>query len=175
MLRTAHAVFTLTLISSVAVFAQKGANLSGTWITDPARSESAHQATPVGPITLVISQTPKEIIIETRTDAKDKSSVANEKLTYRLDGSENTMVGASGESVVCKARWDGLDLIADTVRNLNDSTVTTHWVLRISETGNEITIRKTLTVQHGYQAQGASNNVGTGTDIFVRSGTAGKK
>jgi hypothetical protein len=34
--------------------------------------------------------------------------------------------------------------------------------------GKEVTVRKTLTVQHGYQFQDAKN-VGTGIDIFVKT------
>lgn len=167
MLRTAIAMSTLALLSHFAAFTQNTPNFSGTWKSDTARSESAHQTTPIGPITLIISQTPAEISIETRTNVKDRASIANEKLIYKLDGSETTMPGNSGISIVCKAHWEGADLITETVRNLGGSTVTTHWILTMDARGTEITIKKVLTVQHGYQSPGA-RNVGTGVDVFVK-------
>jgi len=135
---------------------------------DAARSESAHQATPIGPITLTILQKAGQITIETKTRAKDRPLVANEKLVFRLDGSEATMTGNSGTAITCKAHWEGPDLVTETVRNVNQSTVTTNWVLKIDAAGKELTIKKTLTIQHGYQSPDAKN-VGTGTDVFVKS------
>lgn len=168
MSRTAMAFSTVALLSHFAAFPQNTPNFSGTWKSDTARSESAHQTTPVGPITLTISQTATEISIDTKTSVKDRPSIANEKLIYKLDGSETTMAGNSGIPIVCKAHWEGADLVAETARNLGGSTVTTIWVLKMDARGKEITIRKTLTVQHGYQSPGAKN-VGTGIDIFVKT------
>ena len=168
MLRTAIAISTLALLSQFAALTQNPPDFSGTWKSDIARSESAHQATPVGPITLTISQTATEISIETRTNAKDKPLVANEKLIYKLDGSETTMAGNSGVPIVCKAHWEGTDLVAETARNLGGSTVTTSWVLKMDPKGKELTIKKTLTVQHGYQSADAKN-IGTGIDIFIKT------
>jgi hypothetical protein len=167
MSRTAIAISTVMLFFHFAAFTQNTRNFSGTWKSDAARSESAHQAIPIGPITLIISQTATEISIETKTRVKDRPLIANEKLIYRLDGAETTMAGNSGAPIVCKAHWDGADLVTETVRNLG-STVTTSWVLRMDARGKELTIKKTLTVQHGYQSPDAKN-VGTGTDIFVKT------
>lgn len=142
---------------------QTPANFSGTWKMDPTRSESAHQAVPTGPVTLVIAQTADEVSIETRAAAKDKKApVASEKLTYKLDGSE------SGTTIVCRARWDGSNLITNTIRNVGGSTVTTHHVLSLDSSGKELTIQKTLMVQHGYEQPNA-NNTGTAKDVFVKA------
>lgn len=168
MTRTARAIFNLTIVFQLSAFSQDSVNFSGTWKSDRARSESAHQATPIGSIILVISQTPEAIRIETKTKSQDKTAVANETLTYRLDGSESTIAGASGVSVICKAHWEGADLVTETARNLSDSTVTTRWVLKMNASGKELVVKKTLTIQHGYQFKDA-NNVGTGTDIFVKT------
>jgi hypothetical protein len=80
------------------------------------------------------------------------------------------MAGKSGAPIVCKAHWEGTDLVTETVRNLNESTVTTRWVLKMDALSKELTIKKTLTVQHGYQSPDAKN-VGTGADVFVKIGS----
>jgi len=167
MSRTPIAIATVTLFFPFAASAQNTPNFSGTWKSDATRSESAHQAMPIGPITLTISQTATEISIETKTSAKDRALIANERLTYRLNGSETIMAGNSGAPIVCKAHWEQADLVTETVRNLGGSTVTTMWLLRMDRHGKELTIKKTLTVQHGYQSPDAKN-VGTGTDIFLK-------
>ena len=169
MLRIISALVSLSLL-----LGDGAVDFSGVWRTDPARSESAHQDTPVGPITLDISQTPQSISIETKTSEKDRPLVANEKLVYRLDGNPNR-VTANGVEVTCTARWKGDVLVLETLRNLNESTVATHWELRMNPNGKEISIRKSLTVQHGYQAPGPANNVGVATDVFRKVGTAAGK
>jgi hypothetical protein len=166
--RNILALVTLALSYSCPAFSENSIDFTGIWKSDPARSESAHQSTPIGPITLEISQTGAGVTIETRTGPKDRPAVANEKLIYRLDGTENAMPGASGVEVICKAHWKGENLVAETIRNLNGATVTTHWELSMNPNGKEITVHKTLSVQHGYQASGPANNVGSGTDVFVR-------
>jgi hypothetical protein len=173
--RNILALVTLALFFSCRALSEGTVDFSGIWKTDPARSESAHQAVPAGPITLEILQTADAITIETRTSAEDRPLIANEKLIYNLDGMEKTMPGANGAEVVCTARWKGESLVVNTLRNLNDATVATHWELSMNSNGKEITVRKTLTVQHGYQGLGFANNVGRGTDIFVKVGSPPKK
>lgn len=172
--RTAIPVFTAALLLHSLTFTENTPDFSGTWKSDRARSDSTHQGTPIGPITLIISQTATEITIETKTRAKDRPLIANERLTYRLDGSETRMGGNSETAVRCKAHWDGADLVTETARTLNGSTVTTSWILTMDPRGKELTIKKTLTVQHGYQSLDA-RNVGTGTDIFVKTAAGTKK
>ena len=135
-------------------------DFSETWRMDSARSESAHQGTPIGPVTLVIRQTPRDISIVTDT------STSTEKLTYRLDGEEIT-INSGANPVKVKAHWDGSRIVAETARNINDATVTTVAVLAIAASGKEMTIQRTLTVQHGYQSQDAKNT-GSGKDVFIK-------
>src|SRR5579872_7225790 len=89
-----------TLAMSLAALflcaAAHATDFSGAWKMDPTRSESAHQAVPIGPVTLLIKQTPSEITVETRR------ATQREILTYSLDGTETTKQG-----ITCRARWDG--------------------------------------------------------------------
>lgn len=174
-LKTLRVELTL-MLASCATLAAAPPNLSGTWVTDPARSESVHQSTPIGPITLVIQQTADQISMETKTRPKDKGMIANEKLVYKLDGTESSSTGNAEGPVICRAHWQGSDLVTETQRNMNGSTVTTHWVMKLDPVANELTVRKTLTVQHGYQSAATpANNVSSATDVFVKPGAHAKK
>lgn len=164
------ALSTMALLLSVQGSAQEPTDFSGVWQMDPSRSESAHQATPIGPVTLIIKQNADEVTIETRKGAKTKTPIPSETLTFTLHGSETSIVSNSGVPIKVKAHWDGNKLITETARNIQDATVTTMQVFNLDSSGKELTVHKTLTIQHGYQFPGAANT-GTGTDVFIRVGT----
>jgi hypothetical protein len=158
----------LFLALSAPAFSQQAADFSGVWDMDPARSESAHQAVPIGPVTLVIKATASDLTIETRRAAKGKVRASREKLTFLLDGSENTIPDKAGAPIKTKARFDGPKLIAETARTIQGSTVTTVQAFHLE--GKDLIVDKTLTIQHGYQSPTPdANNAGKGTDTFVRS------
>ncbi len=140
---------------------------SGTWRMDPARSESAHQGVPIESSMLVIRLKDAGLTIETTRSESGKPAAFHETLNLRLDGSETTTVGDGGVTVTAKAHWDGDKLVVETVRSIEGSTVTTLYVHALSANKRQMTIDKTLTVQHGYQGRNASNT-GHGVDVFVR-------
>ena len=76
--------------------------------------------------------------------------------------------GDSGVPVTGKVRWQGNTLIVETVRNVENSAVTTVYVHSLSPNGREMTVDKTLTIQHGYQGVGTAPTTGHGKDVFVR-------
>jgi hypothetical protein len=140
---------------------------SGTWRMDAARSESAHQGVPIESSVLVIRLTDGGLTMETIRKEGGTPASFHETLDLKLDGSETTSTGNSGVTVTGKAHWDGTKLVVETVRDIQNSTVTTLYIHALSANGREMTIDKTLTVQHGYQGQSASNT-GHGKDVFVR-------
>jgi|SRR5579863_7543347 hypothetical protein len=140
---------------------------SGTWRMDPARSESAHQGVPIESSMLVIRLKDTGLTMETTRSEGGKPAAFHETLNLRLDGLEMTSIGDGGITVTAKARWDGNKLVVETVRSIEGSTVTTLYVHALSANKREMTIDKTLSVQHGYQGRSASNT-GHGTDVFVR-------
>ena len=162
------ALSTTALLFSLHATAQEPIDFSGVWQMDPSRSESAHQATPIGSFTLVIKQAATELSIETRRSEKPKSAISSETLTFKLDGSENSIEGNYGVQIKAKAHWDGTKLITETERSIQGSTVTTTQVFSLDASRKEMTVDNTLTVQHGYQSQGA-NNTGRGKDVFIKS------
>ncbi len=154
----------------VFVFAANDQNndFRGRWKMDRARSESAHQSTPVADITLAINRTATELSIETITSDGQNSSVSSETLTYKLDGTESTLETGTGAPVKTKLRWEGPKLVTEIVRRINNMSVTMQNVLTLGPDGNELTVDRTLTVQHGYQSE-SGKNTGTGRDVFVRT------
>jgi hypothetical protein len=163
-------VLFLALVLSARVFSQQAGDFSGVWRMDAARSESAHQAVPIGPVTLIIKAAGAELTIETRRASKGKREISSETLNFHLDGSENVVPDNSGTPIKTRAHLDGAKLVTETMRNIQGSTVTTVQTFSLNPNRKEMTIDKTLTVQHGYQSTSAdANNTGRGTDVFVRS------
>jgi hypothetical protein len=150
-----------------AITGQSHRDFSGTWTMDSARSESAHQEPPVASSTLVISVTDTDLTMETTRSEGGNPTAFHEKLNVRLDGSETNGTGDGGAPVTAKARWDGAKLVVETVRDIHGSTVTTLYVYGLSGDGSNMTVDKTLTVQHGYQGRTGTNS-GHGKDMFVR-------
>ena len=166
---TVFARFTLLLIFPLAAHTQDSSDFSGAWKMDPARSESAHQAVPIGPVTLVINQTATELRIETRRGDRGGTAVQSEILTYKLDGTESTIPLPNGAPPVkTKAHWSGDKLVTETERNVQGSSVTTTYIHTLDPKKKELTIDKTLLIQHGYQFEG-SKNYGTGRDVFIKT------
>jgi hypothetical protein len=147
--------------------AQDPARFSGVWKMDPARSESAHQDVSLGISTIVIRCNPSEITIETTRKSEGDAPPFHELLTFPLNGSERSNTGNGGAMVTGKLHMDGAKLITETARNIQNSTITTLHVHTLSPNGREMTIDKTLTVQHGYQGMSATNS-GHGKDVYVR-------
>ena len=172
-MRKATLLFILMLAGAARGYSAQGpsaqdlARYAGVWRMDPARSESAHQDVAVGASTLVIRCSGNEITIETSRDPQGDASAFHEVLTFPLDGSERSNSGNGGVTVSGKLRRDRAKLITETVRNVQNSTVTTVYVHTLSPNGREMTIDKTLTVQHGYQGMSATNS-GHGKDVYVR-------
>ena len=137
---------------------------------DPARSESAHEVVPVESSTLAIVLTETGMTMETTRREVGQAEAFHEKLILKLDGSVTTQNKSNpGTSVTAKAHWEGENLVVETSRVINEATVTTRYVHTLSTNGNEMTIDKTLTVQHGYEDVAKATNTGHGTDVFVRT------
>ena len=150
------AVLIATLVPLVSAHAQGKPDFSGTWKMDESRSESAAQSHPIGPVTIVITQTPGELkIVTSRTEGLTT-------MTFKLDGSEITIPGGTA-----KTYWDGMKLVTEVERYVQGQAVTTKETRTLATGGNEMLVDMTLVVQHGYSAN--TSNYGTGKDIYVRS------
>ena len=169
-MRVILCVFCVVYLAAASTSEQTAPDFSGTWKMDPSRSESAHQDAPIGPVWLVIHQSPDEFRLETRRSEPHSKVASTEVLTFHYDGKELLNPSSAGGPVKAKAHWDGRKLIAETERDINGATVTTMQIFELSPNGKEIAIQKSLTVQHGYRDPGPSQTTGSGRDVFVKAG-----
>ena len=139
-----------------ASHAQGRPDFSGTWSMDRSRSESAMQADPIGPTTVVITQIPGGLEIATSRDSKTATIV------YKLDGSASPIPGGTATS-----HWEGATLVTETVRTIQGQTVTTKESRRLNASGAEMLVETVLVVQHGYTLKG-TQNYAAGKDVFTR-------
>jgi hypothetical protein len=159
------ATLCLASLSSLGLTAQSSPDFSGTWTMDLTRSEAAAQGEPVGPVTVVIRQTPDEVQIET---TQNGTAHAVRYLPERMKP-----VGA--EDPTGTFRWEGAQLITNLVAHVNQQAVTVSESRSLNPAGTEMTVGVTLVVQHGYQV-GATTlgphtaaNTSTGTNVFVKA------
>ena len=149
------------LVPCLAV-AQGRTDFSGTWEMDAERSVSAKSGAPIEPVTLVINQTPTTLSVETRQRGD------SETIVYNLNGSATEKPAQDNGPFQWRAQWDGAKLVTETHRSVNRATVTVKEVLSLNRKAKELTIDRTLTVQHGYTMRGAKN-YSSGQDIFVKT------
>jgi hypothetical protein len=164
MYRTAVATLITAFTLLIPCFAAPdgNTNFSGIWEMDAARSVSAHSSSSVPKVTLVINQTATELSIETRQGGK------SETIIYKLDGSETEKPAQDNGPFQWRAEWKGAQLATETHRNINRATVTINEVFSLDRKAKEITVDRTLTVQHGYSMRGAKN-YSSGQDVFIRT------
>jgi hypothetical protein len=145
-----------------ASFASPGAksNFSGTWIMDEKRSVSATSGAPYVPITLSIKQTASTMSVETLQG--DQS----ETIVYKLDGSQSDKAVEGNSPFQWRAQWDGAKIVTETHRNINGSTVTIKEAFILTGP-KELTVDRTLIVQHGYTMRG-TRNYSSGKDVFTK-------
>jgi hypothetical protein len=146
----------VTLAAAAAARARSKPDFSGTWKMDPTRSASAVQNEPIGPVTVVIVQSPTEFTI---TTMHGQQTVTN---TIKLDGTDSKVTGGTA-----KARWDNDTLVVESIREIQGASVTTKESRSLDARGNEMHVDSVLEVQHGYTLKG-TKNYGAGTDVYVR-------
>jgi hypothetical protein len=137
--------------------AQARPDLTGTWVMDLSRSESAKQNEPIGPTTVAIVQGVEDLVFTVTSG--DKSAT----VTYRFDGRPSAVPGGTATS-----HWEGNALVTDMIRTISGQTVTTRETRRLSAGGDEMIVESVLVVQHGYTLSG-TKNYGAGTDVFVKA------
>jgi len=141
--------------------AQQPPDLSGTWVMDIERSESAMQDGHSGPVTYVIQQAPDSLVIETRRGER------SDKVTYKLAASEK-VAGPMEGVPASRAYWEGEKLVTETARPVQGQTVTTKETRYLTGT-TEMTVESILEVEHGYTLRGVKT-FGTARDVFKKSG-----
>lgn len=136
--------------------AQPRPDFSGTWRLDLSRSDAAAHSDNPGPLTLVIKQSPSEILIITTTPR------GTTDMTYRFVSADAPPLGAGPN-----ARWQNDVLQTNSVRDVRGQSVSVQQSRRLSAEGNEMIVESIVNVQHGYSASGAQT-YGVSKDVFVR-------
>ena len=134
-------------------------DFSGTWQMDTSRSESVHFGGPVVSVTFKIRQTATQVSIETRQSGQ------SEILIYKLDGSESSRPVQANGPMSWSADWDGEKLVTHTTRYINGMPVVITETRRLDAKGKQMTLDRTLAVQHGYGSGQASSMA---HDLFVK-------
>ncbi len=160
----ARTVLTALLAGLVVVCpaaAQSKPDFSGTWTMDEARSESAHYPDFVGPVVVVITQTPTELTVETRRGGTSSF------LTYRIGEAPRVETATPADAKLgppFNSYWNGSSLVCETVQNV-PYTVRNKEVRTLSDDGREMIVETTMIVEHGYTLSG-TKNYGTGMDHY---------
>jgi hypothetical protein len=162
----ARSVLSLVFLCSLApaAHAQSTGSFNGTWELDPERSESAHQAEPVGSVVLKIRSTDKELVVDMVRDGQSQLVI------YHLDGTQR--VSRVGENTITsRLWWEGGRLMTETVYTIKGFPVTTREARSISDDGREMTIEAVVRVEHGYLWNFPRENpahYGRGTDLYKK-------
>ena len=158
----------LSLLGLGTASGQERPDFTGTWVMDVNRSETAGQAPGLRrtPVTMIITQSPSEVIIETEADG------TRELMRYSFARQQDPPrpVGTTGsnDSTVQQAlaEWKGDYLQTMAVLSINGKAVTKTMSRTLDPSGTEMTVQTRLIVQHGYEYNGA--NVGTAKDVFIK-------
>jgi hypothetical protein len=130
--------------------AQARPDFAGTWEMDVTRSETIAQAVPVPPATVIITQTPTTLRIETRTGGN--SAVQ----TFPLENVANPVpVGTSGREPTLA--WEGNTLVTTALETEKGMTMTRTKRRTLDPTGKIMTVETTLTVHHAYATSTAKD------------------
>src|SRR5262245_23805917 len=129
-MKLALSIACVVALSSVSVGTQSRPDFSGAWNMDLARSEAAAQGTPIGPVTVVIKQSPGEIHIQTTRNG-------NTETVRYLPASARA---GGGAEPIGAFRWEGTKLVTRLVTDINKQAITVEEVRSLDSSGREMTV-----------------------------------
>jgi len=161
------ALLLLTLGSSMvraqgAIAATEFARLAGTWDLDT----SGDPSLPAERRIITVSPGSLHVEIVRAEDARPP------RLTYRFDGQAAVAEFGSGKATARLVR-ERVAVVTETVYEINASPLTIREILSVNAAGTELTVNRTLRVEHGYEgplSAGASKspNVSNSIVVFVK-------
>ena len=145
-----------------AIAASEFARLAGTWDLDT----SGDASLPAERRIITVSPESLHVEIVRAEDAR------RPRLTYRFDGHDVVAEFGSGKATARLIR-ERVAVITETVYEINDSPLTIREILSVNADGTELTVNRTLRVEHGNEgplAAGASKppNVSNSVVVFVK-------
>jgi hypothetical protein len=148
-----------TLLASRTI-AQQRPDFSGTWSMDVSRSDSSTHEGFVGPVTWVIRQSPRQLVVDIKRGPKSMT------LTYTI---YDKPPGAAAGGVPSYAGyWIGDALVTETAQNIQGQTVTTKETRTLQNDGQQMHVERTVQVEHGYTLR-RGQNYSSAKDVFLKS------
>jgi DNA-binding CsgD family transcriptional regulator len=136
----------LAAVFFVGPIAFAGADFSGSWVLDPAKSDQMQMGRGGGgapaEMTMTITMSPSEMTVS-RTTARGPRETK-----YKLDGNENTSSTQGGE-LKYKAAWNGNSLTISGTRTTQRGERPIKEVYSLSDDGKVLTIASTRNGQQG--------------------------
>ena len=159
-----YAAAAAVLLISLNCNAQQS-KIMGRWIMDPTRSETAAQQEP-SDTELVIRQTGTKLTIQMRQGGTERV------VSYNVDGTD-TLSQLGSDSATGHMKWDGDQLVTDTVYNVKETALDQTATYSLSGDGREMTVDYKLRILHGYEGNHPDPmkrdpNYSTGKDVFFR-------
>src|SRR5262245_41986350 len=154
-------VFSFAVALMLALTAQPAADFTGTWKMIPDRSGSPGQSVPITSMTFVIAQDGEQIRIDS-TSGSDKTISASYPFGPAPTGPSEPL--SANQS---RAYWQGDTLVVERGGTISGQTVSAKQLLRLNAERSELTVERTVIVQHGYTLKDTPN-YGRVTDVFKR-------
>jgi hypothetical protein len=141
------------------ITAQSRPDFSGTWTLDEANSDSATHQGFVGPVTWVIGQSPRQLVVEIRRGQKTMT------LTFAIYDKPPGTAAAGVPSYI--GYWKDDALVTETAQNIQGQTVTTREIRTLQADGQHMVVERTVQVEHGYTLR-RGQNYSTAKDLFIK-------
>ena len=145
-----------------SIAAPEFARLAGTWDLDT----SGDPSLPAERRIITVSPESLQVEIVRAEDARPP------RLTYRFDGQAAVAEFGSGKATARLVR-ERVAVVTETVYEINASPLTIREILSVNADGTELTVNRTVRVEHGYEgplSAGASKspNVSNSVVVFVK-------
>ena len=143
-----------------ATNAQQRPDFSGTWTMDEARSDSSTHEGFVGPVTWLIRQSARQLVVDIKRGPKSMT------LNFTIyDKPPGGPASAGVPSYV--AYWVGDTLVTETAQNIQGQTVTSKEIRTLQTGGQQMDVARTVQVEHGYTLR-RGQNYSTAKDVFIK-------
>jgi hypothetical protein len=143
---------------------QPATDFSGTWQMVADRSGSPQQSEPVTRMTFIIAQAADQIRIDSTSNNDKPISAAYPFTPVPRQPSEPLSANQA------RAYWQGNKLVVERGGTINGQTVSAKQLLSLNADQSELTVERTVIVQHGYTLKG-TKNYATVKDVFARVGS----
>ena len=139
--------------------AQQRPDFSGTWTLDEANSDSATHQSFVGPVTWIIRQSPRQLVVEIKRGPKAMT------LTFAIYDKPPGAAATGVPSYI--GYWKDDALVTETAQNIRGQTVTTREIRKLQADGQQMVVERTVQVEHGYTLR-RGQNYSTARDLFIK-------